>query len=675
MGGGFDPNKDYSLAIKQAQQSGASQSTINQLRQERQNKIDSKYGGVDPYKGSDDIMGNRGSSGGYSPGSSTPSYNPAPNYNFNPGYNPAPYKPAPYNPTPYNNPGSGQSSYNPRPAAPTKSAGEYLRDSGGDYSLAIQYARNAGADTSTVTALQQGRQDKINRQYGGVDPYRGNNDIMRPGTWRGGNYSQDSILGRRDQTNQDLLDGKTIYYDRGYGMGTGSLRLDKPWHEGVDYSAEAEKYAAMGDWDAVDDALMRRGHKMWDTGSNGGGRDNLQVWYDLNQKYNGPSAGTSLQDMYMGAGKVYGYGGKDGLDGINDPNYDSLPWQDMLSREEYMNTFYGPQDGYGGYGPGMPGGPNGPGLPGGYDGGGYGSFEDWLGGMGYNDMAEQTKAAIQAAVQQAMNGYNAQIDAVNKDTDELARQAYIAKMQGEKNLDQQLAANGYAGGMADSQRIASEAGYQDRLSQLDAQAAATVAELQRAIQNAQLTGDMQTAQELSGYLQQMQGQWNAYMQNQQQMAQQDYWNQQNMANQDYWNQQQMAQQDRENSYARAMTMLQAGIMPDDYTLNAANINKGVAQQMVQQALMAQTAKAAPKAAPRTPGPKPPAPKPPTPKPPAPKTEEPAKTGNSPALFIVNNPTMTTAQKIDAIERYVKKGPANGGITEEEGLAYLAALGY
>ena len=61
MAGYFDKNKDYSLAIKQAQQSGASQSTINQLRQERQNKIDSNYGGKDPYRGSSNIMGNRGS--------------------------------------------------------------------------------------------------------------------------------------------------------------------------------------------------------------------------------------------------------------------------------------------------------------------------------------------------------------------------------------------------------------------------------------------------------------------------------------------------------------------------------------------------------------------------------------------------------------------------------------
>ena len=44
----YDPNKDYSAAIEQAKASGASQATINQLQQERQNKIDDKYGGKEP---------------------------------------------------------------------------------------------------------------------------------------------------------------------------------------------------------------------------------------------------------------------------------------------------------------------------------------------------------------------------------------------------------------------------------------------------------------------------------------------------------------------------------------------------------------------------------------------------------------------------------------------------
>ncbi len=49
-GKGYDSNVDYSLAIKNAEKNGASQSTIDKLKSERQNKINDKYGGKDPYK-------------------------------------------------------------------------------------------------------------------------------------------------------------------------------------------------------------------------------------------------------------------------------------------------------------------------------------------------------------------------------------------------------------------------------------------------------------------------------------------------------------------------------------------------------------------------------------------------------------------------------------------------
>ncbi len=82
MAGYYDKNKDYSLAIKNAQSSGASKATIDKLRQERQNKIDAQYGGRDPYKGSSDIMGNRG-------GSSSSSRPSGPKYNYGGAYDPS----------------------------------------------------------------------------------------------------------------------------------------------------------------------------------------------------------------------------------------------------------------------------------------------------------------------------------------------------------------------------------------------------------------------------------------------------------------------------------------------------------------------------------------------------------------------------------------------------------
>lgn len=88
-------------------------------------------------------------------------------------------------------------------------------------------------------------------------------------------------------------------------------------------------------------------------------------------------------------------------------------------------------------------------------------------------------AAHPGGGEQAVNNYQAQIEQTNKDTDELARQAYVAKMLGQKNLDQQLSAAGYAGGMADSQRIQTETNYENNLQDIENQRLEVVAELER----------------------------------------------------------------------------------------------------------------------------------------------------------------------------------------------------
>ena len=46
----------------------------------------------------------------------------------------------------------------------------------------------------------------------------------------------------------------------------------------MDYLAQAQQYAKMGDLDGAYDALMRRGFKMYDTGSNGDGISQDQAY-------------------------------------------------------------------------------------------------------------------------------------------------------------------------------------------------------------------------------------------------------------------------------------------------------------------------------------------------------------------------------------------------------------
>ncbi|KAF5066147.1 hypothetical protein DSECCO2_266920 [anaerobic digester metagenome] len=202
----------------------------------------------------------------------------------------------------------------------------------------------------------------------------------------------------------------------------------------------------------------------------------------------------------------------------------------------------------------------------------YGTWEDFLAASGYQDYNEQVQAAIKAAVEAATQSYNQQISTTNQDSAELARQAYVAKMLGQKNLDQQLSASGYAGGMADSQKIQTETNYQNNLNSIEQQRLATVKELQSAISQAQLSGNQQMAESLSGYLQNLQSQWNSYMQNQQQMANDNYWNQQNLnlQNAQMAYNQQTATQD--TAYTRAMNLLATGVMPDHSMLSAAGIS-------------------------------------------------------------------------------------------------------
>ena len=640
--GYYDPNKDYSLAIKQAQASGASQSQINQLQQERQNKINAQYGGTDPYKGSSNIMG-----------SSTPSRTP----------------------TTTSRPSGSSSATLP----------SYSDNSNVDYHQQAIDAASKG-DWGGVMSALSARQEKINAQ-GGNDRGTSNQSIYQSllaqyGTPAGGTPSRDEDIAR-------------LY--AGQFVGDQRLYLGQGWSNETDYLAEALAAARRGDLDAAYQALERRGYKLADTGSTGGGTSQAQAYqmvqqaygqsgaleqaYDSllqrNQKYldlvarpyddtaqpanaykttqrrgsdgkmyyvtfdgngipflvnrvgteEGERApgysnaeidamadyyrnGFSLDDYYRlhnfavdrtGVGRKYDENGILLLDEADVAPESLIPALQALGINPILNSqldsyrqgqsaaangAYLPGSnattGLGGTiqgvtgmeWPGMQGtGMEGAGMDAAGLNGGMLSFEDFLAQTGYDQYSAATQQRIQAAVQQAVNNYNAQIEQANRDTEDLARQAYIASMLGQKNLDQQLSAAGYAGGMADSQRIQMQANYENNLRDLETQRLEVVAELERAIQDAQLTGDIQSAQELQSYLQQMQGSWLSYVQNQQAMAQQDYWNRQQMLA----NQQQFNAEQQNTAYNRALQMLGMGIMPGTDLLSQANLSQQEAE--------------------------------------------------------------------------------------------------
>ena len=175
-----------------------------------------------------------------------------------------------------------------------------------DYSLAIRQAQNRGASSSEIDQLRRERQNKIDANYGGNDPYRGRNDIMGPSSWA-----------KRDHDNQVISKpGGTLYRPDGrpavHNMG-------QSWRPGVDYAAEAQKYAAQGDWDAVDDVLRRRQDKINAQGGNDRGLSNLQLWNQLRGQHGYPVYGGGGQPSggtvrpggggYRPGGSYEGFGG------------------------------------------------------------------------------------------------------------------------------------------------------------------------------------------------------------------------------------------------------------------------------------------------------------------------------------------------------------------------------
>ena len=116
----------------------------------------------------------------------------------------------------------------------------------------------------------------------------------------------------------------------------------------------------------------------------------------------------------------------------------------------------------------------------------------------YNDrLAEQQRlqeAAINASVQQGVNALNKQKSTLGETYDQAAREAYIAHMQAQKGLNEQYAAAGITGGPTESGRIALENTYSNNVADISKQRASSLADIDAAITDAQLTGDIQKAQ-------------------------------------------------------------------------------------------------------------------------------------------------------------------------------------
>ena len=141
--------------------------------------------------------------------------------------------------------------------------------------------------------------------------------------------------------------------------------------------------------------------------------------------------------------------------------------------------------------------------------------------------ADQQQAAIQAGVDSAVANLNAQrpqIDKLTQQNNAAAEKAYMQTINPNGSLAENLAANGLLPtGVTETSQIQAGNAYQTALNSNAQTQTEAIAELERAITQAQLTGDIEAA--------------NAYAQVLQEMAQMGYQNAQDIIAAGQWQQQ------------------------------------------------------------------------------------------------------------------------------------------
>ena len=147
------------------------------------------------------------------------------------------------------------------------------------FSAGVNYADEAAkhAAQGDWGAVEQ---DLIQRQAE-IDAQGGNNRgltnqqlLQQLQQQYGATYAQ---LSQRDQDRMTLISGGKLPYTAYNGV-QGYLERGSGWQPDIDYLDLAQQYAKMGDLDGAYEALMRRGFKMYDTGSNGNGISQDQAY-------------------------------------------------------------------------------------------------------------------------------------------------------------------------------------------------------------------------------------------------------------------------------------------------------------------------------------------------------------------------------------------------------------
>lgn len=153
----------------------------------------------------------------------------------------------------------------------------------------------------------------------------------------------------------------------------------------------------------------------------------------------------------------------------------------------------------------------------------FDSYQDLYDRGGYAAAEAKQQELLKAQMAQLENYYGGQRGDITSSAEEQARQAYIAYMQSLNTMPQAMAASGYSGGLADSQRLALDLGYQNNRREILQSRDTALNDLTTALNDARLQTTVEGVQ-AQGEL--MRDAISAY---------QNWANQQNsFANQDFW---------------------------------------------------------------------------------------------------------------------------------------------
>lgn len=195
---------------------------------------------------------------------------------------------------------------------------------------------------------------------------------------------------------------------------------------------------------------------------------------------------------------------------------------------------------------------------------------------------EQGSYAQALAAQQEANRANVQkavgsLQDQKRDTEtsyaNMFRQLYLNKMKSQKNIGQQLAAQGKTGGAAESTMLGLDTSYSDALRQGEQGRVGALGDLDRAITDAELTGDIANAELAAANAKERTDSYADVLRDLM-----DRYDQQNAQNTAY--EREDADNARAYAYKTAMQLLQSGSMASDELLESAGISKADAQAMV-----------------------------------------------------------------------------------------------